>query len=82
MLPLYSDPWFTFRFADDRRIDRIHLEGVAPGTAVIVYRIDPESGERGAVLAREFARADGWVDFALPLIVRSGEAFIAVPETS
>ena len=28
MLPLYHDPHFTFRFADDRLIPRFHLEGV------------------------------------------------------
>ena len=28
MLPLYEDPHFTFRFADDRLIPRFHLEGV------------------------------------------------------
>ena len=28
MLPLYQDPHFTFRFADDRLIPRIYLEGV------------------------------------------------------
>jgi hypothetical protein len=27
MLPLYEDPCFTFRFADDRIIPRFHLEG-------------------------------------------------------
>jgi hypothetical protein len=31
MLPLYQDPWFTFRFADDRIIPRFHLEGVEAG---------------------------------------------------
>jgi hypothetical protein len=28
MLPLYEDPHFTFRFADDRIIPRFHLEGI------------------------------------------------------
>ena len=31
MLPLYQDPWFTFRFADDRIISCFHLEGVEAG---------------------------------------------------
>jgi hypothetical protein len=82
MLPLYSDPWFTFRFADDRLIGRIHLEGVRPGAAVIVYRIDPQSGERGAELARGMAQAEGWFEFPVPLVVRAGEAFIAVPQSA
>src|SRR5437764_469756 len=28
MLPLYHDPWFAFRFADDRIIPRFHPEGI------------------------------------------------------
>jgi PAS domain S-box-containing protein len=31
MLPLYEDPSFTFRFADDGFIPRFHLEGVEAG---------------------------------------------------
>ena len=31
MLPLYEDPSFTFRFAEDRIIPRFHLEGVEAG---------------------------------------------------
>ena len=31
MLPLYEEPHFTFRFADDRIIPRFHLEGVEAG---------------------------------------------------
>jgi hypothetical protein len=34
MLPLYEDPHFTFRFADDRIIPRFHLEGVQAGRHV------------------------------------------------
>ena len=34
MLPLYVEPWYTFRFADDRLIPRFHLEGVQPGRRV------------------------------------------------
>src|SRR5262245_60294050 len=39
MLPLYHDPHFTFRFADDRLIPRFHLDGVEAGRRVAVYRI-------------------------------------------
>ena len=46
MLPLYEDPHFTFRFADDRIIPRFHLEGVPAGRHVSVFRIDPGTGER------------------------------------
>ena len=41
MLPLYEDPGFTFRFAEDRIIPRFHLDGVEPGRRVVVHKIDP-----------------------------------------
>jgi hypothetical protein len=46
MRPLYEDPHFTFRFADDRIIPRFHLEGVEAGQQVSVFKIDPGTGER------------------------------------
>ena len=78
MLPLYRDPHFTFRFADDRRVPRFHLAGVEPGTPVSVFALDPATGERGAVLAAAVVGLDGWVDLAEPLIVRAGGGFVAV----
>ena len=41
MLPLYHDPDFTFRFADDRIIPRFHLEGVEAGRFEDVELLDP-----------------------------------------
>ena len=79
MLPLYHDPCFTFRFADDRIIPRFHLEGVEKGRHVSVIKIDPESGERLGLLATATVGDGGWVDLPQPIIVRAGEAFIAVP---
>ena len=79
MLPLYEDPWFTFRFADDRLIPRFHLEGVEAGRRVTVYRIDPDSGERLGLLGTAAVGDGGWVDLPEPITVRAGEAFIAVP---
>ncbi len=79
MLPLYRDPWFTFRFADDRIIPRFHLEGVPPGSQVSVFKIDPESGQRKGLIASAKVGDGGWVDLPQPIIVRAGEAFIAVP---
>ena len=80
MLPLYHDPWFTFRFAEDRIIPRFHLEGVPPGSQVSVIKIDPESGNRLILLATETVGDGGWVDLTEPIIVKAGEGFIAVPE--
>lgn len=80
MLPLHHDPHYTFRFADDRIIPRFHLEGVEAGRRVVVYRIDPDSGDRRGLLATAGVGEGGWVDLPEPIIVRAGEAFIAVPE--
>jgi hypothetical protein len=80
MLPLYEDPCFTFRFADDRIIPRFHLEGVEAGRRVLVFKIDPGNGERLGLLTTARVGEGGWVDLQEPIIVRAGEAFIAVPE--
>jgi hypothetical protein len=80
MKPLYRDPWYTFRFADDRIIPGFHLEGVEAGRQVSVFEIDPQTGERLGLLATAIVGDDGWVDLAIPIIVRASEAFIAVPE--
>ena len=80
MRPLYEDPHFTFRFADDRIIPRFHLEGVEAGQHVSVFRIDPGTGERLGLLATATAGEGGWVDLGEPIIVKAGDAFVAVPE--
>ena len=80
MIPLHEDPHFTFRFAADRIIPRFHLEGVEAGQQVSVFRIDSGTGKRLGLLARTVVGEGGWVDLASPMIVRAGEAFIAVPE--
>ena len=59
MLPLYHDPHFTFRFAEDRRIPRFHLEGVAAGRQVKVFRIDHGSGELLGLLATTTVGGEG-----------------------
>lgn len=82
MIPLHRDPHFTFRFADDRLIPRFHLEGVEAGRSVSVFKIDPDSGERLGLLATATVGEGGWVDLYEPIIVRAGEAFVAVPEAS
>jgi hypothetical protein len=80
MLPLYKDPHFTFRFADDRIIPRFHLEGIPPGQRILVFRIDPGTGEKLDLLTRANVGKGCWVDLHVPLIVRAEESFIAVPE--
>ncbi len=80
MIPLHKDPCFTFRFADDRIIPRFHLEGVEAGRRVEVYKIDPGTGKRLGLLATATVGDGGWVDLPEPIIVRAGEAFVAVPE--
>ena len=80
MLPLYHDPHFTFRFADDRIIPRFHLEGVETGRRISVFQMDPGTNERLGLLATATAGEGGWVDLSEPVIVRAGEGFIAVPD--
>jgi hypothetical protein len=52
MLPLYQDPWFTFRFADDRIIPRFHLEGIEAGRRLSVFKIDSGTASGWACLRR------------------------------
>jgi hypothetical protein len=82
MTPLYEDPVFTFRFADDRIIPRFHLEGVEVGRRISVIRIDPGTGERLNLMATATVVEGGWVDLTDPIIVMAGEAFIAAPDSS
>jgi hypothetical protein len=78
-MPLYQNPHFTFRFDDDRIIPRLHLEGMVVGRRVSIFKIDFGSGEQMGLLATAIVGDGGWVDLAEPIIVRAGEAFIAVP---
>jgi hypothetical protein len=79
LTPLYRDRGFAFRFDTDRLVPRFHLEGVAAGLPVSVYGIDPGTGERLGLLATATVGEGGWVDLGEPIIVRAGEAFVAVP---
>ena len=80
MLPLYKDPYFTFRFEDDRMISRFHLEGVAAGQPVLLFKMDSDSGTRLGLLGTATVGEDGWVELSQPIVVRAGEAFLAMPE--
>jgi hypothetical protein len=77
VLRLYEEPWFTFRFADDRRGGRFHLVGVPPGQAIAVFRLTASG--RGELLRRAVVGAGGWVDLSDPIVVRAGEGFVAEP---
>ena len=80
MIPLYEDPNFTFRFADNRIIPRFHLDGIEAGRRLSVFKIDPATGERLGLLTTATVGEGGWVDVDEPIIVKAGDAFIAVPE--
>jgi uncharacterized protein (UPF0548 family) len=82
IIPLYYDPHFTFRFSENRIIPRFHLEGVAAGRNVSIYMIDPGTLDRQNLLTMATTGKDGWVDLSEPIIVKAGEAFIAVPGTA
>jgi hypothetical protein len=45
---------------------------------VEVFKIDPATGERLGLLATATVGEGGWVDLPEPIIVRAGEAFMAV----
>jgi hypothetical protein len=81
MLPLFQDPWFTFRFAEDRNIPRFHLEGIEKGRRVSIIKIDPNTGSLRELLATAAVGDGGWVDLPEPIVVQAGEAFIAMPIT-
>jgi hypothetical protein len=78
MIPLHHEPHFTFRFGDDRLIPRFRLEGVEAGLRVSVFKIDPDTDERLGLLAKAIVGEGGWADLSEPIVVRAGEAFIAV----
>ncbi len=79
MISLYADPGFTFRFAEGRRIDRVHLEGVPAGRVARAFAVDPSTARPGVLLTTGIVGAGGWVDLPRALIVRAGDAFVVYP---
>jgi len=77
-LPLYADPGFTFRFADDRIIARFHLEGVPAGRSIRVLAADPQTLQSGVLLATGVVGDAGWVDLPQAIVVRAGDVFVVV----
>ena len=82
MIPLYHDPHFTFRFADERIISRFHLDGIEVGRQVSVFKIDAVTCERLGILTTAIVGDGGWVNLDQPIIVRAGDAFVVVPEAA
>jgi hypothetical protein len=78
--PLYRDPYFTFRFAEDRRVDRFHLEAAPPGARVTIYHLDPGTGERTGSSESALVDERSWVQLQTPLLVRAGGGFEVVVE--
>ena len=80
MIPLFHDPHFTFRFAEDRIIPRFHLEGIEAGREVTVFQMDSDSGERMGLLAKANVGENGWVNLPEPILVSASQGFIVVPD--
>jgi protein-tyrosine phosphatase len=78
-LALYESPYFTFRFADSRRIPRFHLEGIAAGRKVRVYAADPDTLQPGRLLSTGIVGEGGWVDLPEAILVRAEEVFVVFP---
>ena len=53
---------------------------VAVGRHVSIFRIDANSGARLELLTAATVSEGGWVDLAEPIVMRAGDAFIAVPQ--
>jgi hypothetical protein len=49
---------------------------------VSVFKIDPATGERLDLLATAAVGEGDWVDLAEPIIVKAGDEFIAVPQST
>jgi hypothetical protein len=45
-----------------------------------MFKIDPCTGERLCLLATATVGEGGWVELTEPIIVKAGEAFVAIPE--
>jgi len=73
-------PWLHLSLCRRSNYSPFPLEGVEAGRLVEVYKIDPRTGERLGLLASAIVGEGGWVDLAEPIVVRAGDAFIAVPE--
>ena len=60
--------------------DDVRVWATKDGRRVSVFKIAPTTGERRGILAT--VGEGGWIDLPQPIIVKAGDAFIAVPEPS
>lgn len=74
---LYQEPYFMFSFAEARRIQRIHLEGIPAGTTVFLH-LDPN--EKSPLLARGLTDDKSWVTLDREITVAAGDCFYAFPK--
>jgi hypothetical protein len=68
VIPLYHEAHFTFRFADERRVLRFHLEGVEAGRRLSVFRLDPATERALDRIATAVVGDGGWVVLAEPTV--------------
>ena len=73
MRTLYAEPYFTFRFAEERWIDRVHLTDVPAGKIARAYRLE-------VCFASGVTDELGWVTFAETVHVYAGDEFLVVVE--
>ncbi len=73
MRTLYVEPHFTFRFTEERWIDRVHLTDVPAGKIARAYRLK-------VCIASGVTDERGWVAFAETVRVCAGDEFIVVVE--
>lgn len=80
MRALYVEPHFTFRFAEERWIDRVHLTDVPAGILARAYRMNISENEPKVCIASGVTDELGWVAFAETVHMHAGDEFIVVVE--
>lgn len=80
MRTLYVEPHFTFRFTEERWIDRVHLTDVPAGKIARAYRLNVSENESKVCIASGVTDERGWVAFAETVHVYAGDGFLVVVE--
>ena len=71
MRTLYVEPHFSFRFNEERWIDRVHLTDVPAGKIARAFRLE-------VCIATGITDELGWVTFFKTVHVYAGDGFIVV----